>query len=159
MLPLDRECLRDALVFPCASECRHLDRCTPSTWDEILQLSKMVKTGCDAMLYTVLLDNDAEQVPSAIMVTSTDRPFIGAGLPDDVGGRTQARCNVSSKSPLVKRLRSEGEEYLDGDAADGGDGSVLPPLLRHGFWTVLPMPAPRSSTQCRSLWSRTCLTF
>ena len=153
--PLDRECLRDAMVFPCASECRRLDRCTPSAWDEISQLSKMVTTGCDAVLYTVLLDDDAEQIPSAIVATSTDfLPFVGAGLPDDVGGRTQARCNVafvSSKSPLVKRLKSEGEEYLDGDDAGGGDGSVLPPLLRHGFWTVLPVPTP-SSSDTNSSW-------
>ncbi len=147
--PLDRECLRDALVFPCASECRRLDRCTPSAWDEISQLSRMVTTGCDVVLYTVLLDDDAEQIPSAIVATSTDYlPFVGAGLPDDVGGRTQARCNVafvSSRSPIVKRLKSEGEEYLDGDDAGGGDGTVLPPLLRHGFWTVLPVPTPSSS--------------
>ncbi|KAL3777440.1 hypothetical protein ACHAW5_004953 [Stephanodiscus triporus] len=140
--PLDRECLRDALAFPCASECRRLDRCTPSAWDDISRLSKVVTAGCDAVLYTVLLDEDAEQIPSAISATSTDYlPFMGAGLPEDVGKRTQARCNiafVSSESPLVERLKSEGEEYLDEDR-------VLPPLLRHGFWTVLPVPTPSAS--------------
>jgi nucleoside-diphosphate-sugar epimerase len=155
---LDRECLRDALVFPCASECRRLDRCTPSAWDDISKLSRIVTTGCDAVLYTVLLDEDADQIPSAIAATSTEYiPFVGAGLSDDVGGRTQARCNVafvSSKSPLVKRLRSEGEVYLDsddGDDAGGGDGGVLPPLLRHGFWTVLPVTTP-SSSDINSSW-------
>lgn len=151
--PLDRECLRDALTFPCASECRRLDRCTPSAWDDISQLSKVVTTGCDAVLYTVLLDDNAEQIPSAISATSTDYlPFVGAGLPEDVGKRTQARCNVafvSEISPLVERLRSEGEEYLDEEV--DGSGEALPPLLRHGFWTVLPVPTP-SSSDTNSMW-------
>jgi hypothetical protein len=148
--PLDRECLRDALAFPCASECRCLERCTPSAWDDVSALSRVVTTGCDAVLYTVLLDEDAEQIPSAISATTSAEdylPFIGAGLPEDVGRRTQARCNVafvSSSSPLVDRLKSEGEEYLDEDVDDaaggGGGGAPLPPLLRHGFWTVLPVP-------------------
>lgn len=154
--PLDRECLRDALAFPCASECRRLDRCTPSAWDDISQLSKVVTSGCDVVLYTVLLDDTAEQIPSAISATTTDYlPFVGAGLPEDVGKRTQARCNVafmSDRSPLVKRLRSEGEEYLDeevDDAGGGNNGGTLPPLLRHGFWTVLPVP---SSSDANSSW-------
>jgi len=148
--PLDRECLRDALAFPCASECRCLERCTPSAWDDVSALSRVVTTGCDAVLYTVLLDEDAEQIPSAISATTSAEdylPFVGAGLPEDVGRRTQARCNiafVSSGSPLVDRLKSEGEEYLDEDVEDaaggGGGGGPLPPLLRHGFWTVLPVP-------------------
>ena len=55
------------------------------------------------------------------------------------GERTTVRCNVAfvaEGSPLVARLRSEGEFFLeegiDGDNSNGNGGS-LPPLLRHGF--------------------------
>jgi len=147
--PLDRECLRGAPVFPCASECRRSERCTPSAWDDVAVLSKMVTSGCDAVLYTILLDEDAEQIPSATTaMDSSSFSYVGAGLPEDVGRRTQARCNiafVSEESLLVKRLMSEGEEYLDEESADS-NGSGLPPLLRHGFWTVLPVSNPSTSS-------------
>eukprot|EP00579_Thalassiosira_antarctica_P000369 CAMPEP_0201868684 /NCGR_PEP_ID=MMETSP0902-20130614/2464_1 /ASSEMBLY_ACC=CAM_ASM_000551 /TAXON_ID=420261 /ORGANISM="Thalassiosira antarctica, Strain CCMP982" /LENGTH=970 /DNA_ID=CAMNT_0048394049 /DNA_START=71 /DNA_END=2983 /DNA_ORIENTATION=+ len=156
--PLDRECLRGAPVFPCASECRRAERCTPSAWDDVATLSKMVTSGCDAVLYTILLEEGAEQIPSATTVGAADSlPYVGAGLPADVGKRTQARCNiafVSDRSPLVRRLKSEGEEYLDEEnVADGGGGSGgggLPPLLRHGFWTVLPVSTPSSDSNSKS---------
>jgi len=149
---LDRDCLRGAPVFPCASECRRSERCTPSVWDDVSVLSRMITTGCDAVLYTILLDDTAEQIPSATAssVSSESMPYVGAGLPDDVGARTQARCNiafVSDKSPLVKRLKSEGEEYVDEETSDGSSGNnKLPPLLRHGFWTVLPVATPSSDS-------------
>jgi len=141
--PLDRECLRGAPVFPCASECRRAERCTPSAWDDVAVLSKMVTTGCDAVLYTILLDNEAEKIPSASTAIGTDSmPYVGAGLPADIGAKTQVRCNiafVSEASPLVRRLKAEGEEYLEREE------SGLPPLLRHGFWTVLPVKTPSSA--------------
>ena len=157
--PLDRECLHGEPIFPCASECRRTERCTPSAWDDVSTLSKMVTTGCDAVLYTILLDDTAEHIPSATTTVSSSEsmPYVGAGLPEDVGKRTEARCNiafVSDKSPLVKRLKSEGEEYLDEENATDGSGGGsepsgnLPPLLRHGFWTVLPVSTP--STDSRS---------
>lgn len=142
--PLDRECLRGAPVFPCASECRRVERCTPSAWDDVANLSRLVTTGCDAVLYTILLDESTDQIPSAAATVSGFMPFVGAGLPEDLGKRTQARCNiafVSESSPLVQRLKSEGEEYLDEDNESG-----LPPLLRHGFWTVLPVKTPGSNS-------------
>ncbi|KAL7540075.1 hypothetical protein ACHAXR_009836 [Thalassiosira sp. AJA248-18] len=143
--PLDRECLRGAPVFPCSSECSRAERCTPSAWDDVATLSKIVTSGCDVVLYTILLDDGAEQIPSATAAANADSlPYVGAGLPADVGKRTQARCNIafaSDKSPLVQRLRSEGEEYLE----DESENSGLPPLLRHGFWTVLPVSTPSSA--------------
>lgn len=154
--PLDRECLRGAPVFPCASECRRAERCTPSAWDDVATLAKMVTSGCDAVLYTILLEEDAEQIPSATTTVGVDSlPYVGAGLAEDVEKRTQARCNiafVSDKSPLVQRLRSEGEEYLEDENANEGSesGGGLPPLLRHGFWTVLPVPTPSSNANAKS---------
>lgn len=52
----------------------------------------------------------------------------------------------------MQRLRSEGEEYLDEE--DGSDSGGLPPLLRHGFWTVLPVSTPSSVANAESsaLW-------
>lgn len=156
--PLDRECLRSAPVFPCASECRREERCTPSAWDDLAVLSRAVTAGCDAVLYTILLDGKAEQIPSAVATAGEGSlPYVGAGLPEDGGKRTQARCNVafvSDGSPLVQRLRSEEEEYLDEE--DGGDGG-LPPLLRHGFWTVLPVSTQSSdaNAELSTLWLHT----
>ena len=159
--PLDQECLRGAPVFPCASECRLSQRCTPSAWDDVAVLSKFVTSGCDAVLYTILLDETAEQIPSATATVSPESlPYVGAGLPEDVEKRTQARCNIAfvlESSPLVQRLRSEGEEYLDdennnqNDNSSGGS-SGLPPLLRHGFWTILPVSTPSSSSESNSHW-------
>ena len=147
--PLDRECLRGSPVFPCASECSKSERCTPSLWDDVASLSKAVTSGCDAVLYTILLDEDAEQIPSATFAAGVDSfPFMGAGLPTDLGKRTVARCNVafvSEQSPLVQRLKSEGEEYVEDDTTSG-----LPNLLRHGFWTVLPVRTP--SKKDSSAW-------
>ncbi|KAL3787575.1 hypothetical protein HJC23_000063 [Cyclotella cryptica] len=140
--PLDRECLRGSPVFPCASECRRSDRCTPSAWDDVASLSRAVTSGCDAVLYTILLDEDVEQIPSATLAVGVDSsPYVGAGLPSELGKKTAARCNVafvSERSPLVQRLRSEGEEYVEEDSESG-----LPNLLRHGFWTVLPVSTPK----------------
>ncbi|KAL7511044.1 hypothetical protein ACHAXN_007953 [Cyclotella atomus] len=147
--PLDRECLRGSPVFPCASECRRSERCTPSLWDDVASLSRAVTSGCDAVLYTILLDEDAEQIPSATYTVGGDSsPFVGADLPNDLGKRTAARCNiafVSEQSPLVQRLKSEGEEYVEEDPDSG-----LPNLLRHGFWTVLPVRTP--SEKDSSAW-------
>lgn len=158
--PLDRECLRGSPVFPCASECKRSERCTPSLWDDVVKLSRAVTSGCDAVLYTILLDDDAEQIPSATLALVEEgesdadgagvdsSSFVGAGLPTDLGKRTAARCNVafvSEQSPLVKRLKSEGEEYVEEDVESG-----LPNLLRHGFWTVLPVHTP--SKKDSSAW-------
>mmetsp|Transcript_11287 Transcript_11287/g.18659 ORF Transcript_11287/g.18659 Transcript_11287/m.18659 type:complete len:920 (-) Transcript_11287:39-2798(-) len=133
--PFDRECLRGTPVFPCASECSKAESCTPSSWDDAASLSRLVTNGCDAVMFTILLDKDAEQIPSA---TASNVSFVGAGLPDigDVGKQTNARCNiafVSEDSPLVQRLRSEGKVYTDSGNND------LPEMVRHGFWTLLPV--------------------
>lgn len=136
--PLDRDCLRGSPAFPCASECAKEWRCTPSPWDDAAALSSAVTAGCDAVLYTVALDGGLEGIPSAESEDSSS--FVGAGLAGDVGRRTRARCNVafvSDSSPLVGRLRDGGKVYTDDE-----DETGLPPLLRHGPWTVLPVPSP-----------------
>eukprot|EP00984_Skeletonema_dohrnii_P033017 scaffold28345_cov129-Skeletonema_dohrnii-CCMP3373.AAC.1 len=136
--PFDRECLRGASIFPCASECSKAESCTPSAWDAA-SLSRLITSGCDAVMFTILLDKDAEQIPSANASTASSLSFVGAGLPEigDVGERTKARCNiafVSEESPLVQRLRSEGEVYTDAN-----DSNELPEMIRHGYWTLLPL--------------------
>jgi len=137
--PFDRECLRGASIFPCASECSKAESCTPSAWDDAASLSRLITSGCDAVMFTILLDKDAEQIPSANASTASSLSFVGAGLPEigDVGERTKARCNiafVSEESPLVQRLRSEGEVYTDDN-----DSNELPEMIRHGYWTLLPL--------------------
>lgn len=137
--PFDRECLRGASIFPCASECSNAKNCTPSAWDDAASLSRSVTSGCDAVMYTIMLDKDAEQIPSAASSNTSSLSFVGADLPeiDDVGKQTRARCNiafVSEDSPLVQRLRSEGNMYMDGNGSN-----ELPEMIRHGFWTLLPL--------------------
>ena len=138
--PLDRDCLRGSPAFPCASECAKDWRCTPSPWDDVAALSAAVTAGCDAVLYTVALDGTLEGIPSA-EVEADSSSFVGADLAGDTGLRTRARCNVafvSDSSPLVDWLKRGGGVYADDEDEDSG----LPPLLRHGPWTVLPVPSP-----------------
>ncbi|KAL9186915.1 hypothetical protein ACHAXT_010635 [Thalassiosira profunda] len=141
--PLDRECARGAPVFPCASECRRPEKCTPSAWDEVAARSAKVTEGCETVLYTILLDEHAEQIPSAVATATGEASYVGVGLPDDSANEAQAQCNiafVSESSPLVKRLRAEGEEYPDEGSEGNGNGNGNgEPLLRHGFWTILPV--------------------
>ena len=139
--PFDRECLRGTPVFPCASECSKTENCTPSAWDDVASLSRLVTRGCDAVMFTILLDKDADQIPSVVGATAS-ASFVGADLPDDnAGKRTKARCNiafVSEDTPLVQRLRTEGDVY-----SDETDGS-LPSMIRHGFWTLIPVKSASS---------------
>lgn len=142
--PFDRECLRGAPVFPCASECSQAESCTPSAWDDVASLSRLVTSGCDAVMFTILLDEDAEEIPSATATAANSLSFVGAGLPeiDDADKRTKARCNiafVSEDSPLVQRLRSEGQLYTDEN-----DSNNLPAMIRHGFWTLVPLKSATS---------------
>ena len=155
--PLDRECLRGVPVFPCSSECRREERCTPSAWDDVASLSRAVTSGCDAVLFTILLDKNADRIPSATSAQVDSLAFVGSGLPSDLGRRTAARCNVafvSEDSPLVSRLRSEGEEYVEEDA-----GSGLPNLLRHGFWTVLTVKTPEEGGWLHAFSGRYALEY
>ena len=155
---LDRECLRGAPVFPCASECGTPARCTPSAWDDVAALSAAITDGCDAVLYTILPGEDTERITSATAAAGT-RTHVGAGLDEEENGgarRTRARCNVAfvaERSPLVRRLRAEGEEYVEDDGYEGTKGGGLPPLLRHGFWTVLPVATHSSMGGAPPPWT------
>lgn len=136
--PFDRECLRGTPIFPCASECSRSKDCTPSAWDDVASLSRLLTSGCDAVMFTILLDKDAERIPSATVAATSDSLSFVPDI-DGVGKRTHARCNiafVSEDSPLVQRLRSEGGEVY---YSDESDKNKLPPMTRHGFWTVLPV--------------------
>lgn len=143
--PYDKECLHGAPVFPCASECSHESQCIKSYFDDATHISRSITAGCDAVLYTVHLGDDVENIPSAHTAISTDSvPYF-----DDNG----KRCNVafvSEGSTLVRRLKKEkglapflsvSEEFLrrinDGDGR--GAANIL---ISHGFWTLIPVATP-----------------
>ena len=85
-------------VFPCASECSHESQCTHSFYDEIIGWTQKLTAKCDAVLYTVNLDNTLISLPSAhIKVQSKSKSFI------------KGNCNiafVSQNSNLVKSTSS-----------------------------------------------------
>lgn len=143
--PYDKECLHGAPVFPCASECSHESQCIKSYFDDATHISRSITAGCDAVLYTVHLGDNVENIPSAHTAVSTDSvPYF------DVNGK---RCNVafvSEGSTLVRRLKKEkglapfmsvSEEFLR--RINGGDGrGAANALITHGFWTLIPVATP-----------------
>lgn len=143
--PYDKECLHGAPVFPCASECSHESQCIKSYFDDATHISRSITAGCDAVLYTVHLGDNVENIPSAHTAVSTDSvPYF-----DDNG----KRCNVafvSEGSTLVRRLKKEkgrapfmpvSEEFLR--RINEGDGrGAANVLITHGFWTLIPVATP-----------------
>jgi hypothetical protein len=116
--PFDAECLKGAPVFPCASECAHRHQCTPSFYDNVLELTSQWTAQCEAVLYTVDLDRDLISIPSATAAVSTTSQ---SHVVSEYG-----HCNlafVSSKSPLVRQLQAQ---YASGTGP-----------LKHGFWTLV----------------------
>lgn len=55
--PSDTVCLRDATVFPCASECSDTQLCKTSPLDEIVEVGKSITNDCSIVVYTFLPDN------------------------------------------------------------------------------------------------------
>lgn len=135
----DKECLHGAPVFPCAAECAHETQCTTSYFDDVTAFTMDLTEACETVLYTVALDNDLVEIPSAVSQVAKDK-------------RTHLKkplCNiafVSENSPLVRRLKQKHdypsfstvvEEFHRMEDATGTKVS-----LRHGFWTLVPLPVP-----------------
>jgi hypothetical protein len=57
-LPNDKECLKAAPVFPCASECSHEAQCTQSFYDEIMGWTQALTANCETVLYTLDRERD-----------------------------------------------------------------------------------------------------
>jgi UDP-glucuronate 4-epimerase len=126
-LPYDKECLRAAPVFPCASECSHETQCTKSYYDEIIPWTQSLTSECETVLYTVDLDDSLTMIPSAhLKLQSTSKSFLNGN------------CNlafVSDRSPLVQNLK--GSNRLSSFMASGRDK-----LLRNGAWVLVPLNVP-----------------
>lgn len=114
--PLDPECLKGAPVFPCASECSNRHQCTASFYDSVIEQTQQWTEPCEAVLYTVNLDDDLKEIPSATAaVSSTSVSSIQ---------QEKGHCNlafVSSTSPLVQKLQQQNTNQP----------------LKHGFWTLV----------------------
>jgi dTDP-4-dehydrorhamnose reductase len=132
-LPTDAECLHAAPVFPCASECSHVEQCTKSYWDVILGWTQALTQHCQNVLYTVALDPSLDSIPSAhIKVQPNSDPFLPEGT-----------CNlafVSTSSPLVQSLRG-------GMPALGGMSMDRTQLLRTGSWILIPVESGDSRSE------------
>jgi nucleoside-diphosphate-sugar epimerase len=135
----DKECLHGAPIFPCAAECAHETQCTTSYYDDVMAFTMDLTEACETVLYTVALDHDLVEIPSAVSHLAKDK-------------RThlkQQLCNiafVSENSPLVRRLKQKHdypffstvvEEFHRMEDATGTKVS-----LKHGFWTLVPLPVP-----------------
>lgn len=143
--PFDKDCLHGAPVYPCVSECSHENQCTTSYYDDVLILSRSLTSHCEAVLYTVALDEGLTAISSANMAVS----------PDDDSHMKDKVCNiafVSETSPLVRRLK----QVQGYNAAStlfntiyqffGKSDEQKIKLLQHGFWTLVPVPKPAIST-------------
>lgn len=107
----DVECLKGTPVFPCASECAHETQCLPTFWDDVVDYSKALTSGCHTVLYTVALESNLALLPSTVVrVSEKSKP--------------SAECNiafVNEASPLYQLLKKE------------------PPPIKHGFWHLVPV--------------------
>ena len=120
-LPTDKECLRGAPVFPCASECSHEGLCIRSHFDDLMEWTESLTANCETVLYTVDLNPTTDSIPSAhLKVQTTSKSFVDGA------------CNlafVAEHSPLVQSLkRSRVASLLGSDR-----------LLRHGEWILIPV--------------------
>jgi len=126
----DKECLKAAPVFPCASECSHEAQCTPSFYDEIVGWTQSLTAHCETVLYTVDLDESLSSLASAhLKIRSSSKSFLE---PD---------CNlafVSKSSRLVQSLGLSNRM----SSFMGGRGTPL----KHGEWTLIPVNTPPVST-------------
>ena len=119
----DKECLKGTPVFPCASECAHDSQCIPTFYDDVLAYSRMLTEECEAVMYTISLEDDLSAIPSAqVQVSAKSKSHIEGN-----GGR----CNiafVSESSPLYRRLSSSSQT---------NGGKALP--VMHGHWVLIPV--------------------
>lgn len=136
--PFDKECMRGAPVFPCASECSHDVKCTTSIYDDVLFLSRSLTSECSTVMYTVDLNRQLAAIPSANMAISTHH---SSHLPDG--------CNiafVSEDSELIQRLKKEQGFSMSMTAVETfmkyANKSNKPKVLKHGFWTLVPVSTP-----------------
>ena len=113
--PFDNECLKGHTVFPCISECSNPNLCLPSIYDEVAKFSRQLTEGCNIVLYTVMLNPDASDIPSG---RASGRYNASSYVKSSKGS-----CNIafiSETSPLWKKTRKSSKSF--------------------GFWELLPVP-------------------
>eukprot|EP00547_Thalassionema_nitzschioides_P008841 CAMPEP_0194229716 /NCGR_PEP_ID=MMETSP0156-20130528/44033_1 /TAXON_ID=33649 /ORGANISM="Thalassionema nitzschioides, Strain L26-B" /LENGTH=925 /DNA_ID=CAMNT_0038962275 /DNA_START=49 /DNA_END=2826 /DNA_ORIENTATION=+ len=132
----DKECLRGAPVYPCASECSHETQCTTSYYNDVTALTMALTEDCEGVLYTVDLSQELSEIPSAAY--DNKKSHFKSNL-----------CNiafVSEMSPLVRQLKQKNnypffstvaEEFRHVHSTTGKKE-----VLSHGFWTLVPLPIP-----------------
>lgn len=85
----------------------------PPIWDDVIDLSEKVTTGCNAALHTTLLYDDAKQTPLAINLLAMDSlPCVGVGLVVDAGKKMQVQCTIAfvlERNLLVQQLKLGGD--------------------------------------------------
>ena len=117
----DIECLRGMAVYPCASECAHVEQCHPSIWDAAAAKSRRLSSSCSEVWYTVALNRNLVALPSVrVRVSTKSRSNL-------------TKCNfafVSDESPLVQRLQSR---------------SANDDALYYDFWTLIPVALYRAT--------------
>jgi len=131
-LPYDKECLRAAPVFPCASECSHEAQCTKSYFDEVIAWTQSLTSECETVLYTVDLDESLSIVPSAhLKLKTTSKSFL------------KGNCNLAfvlEQSRLVQSLRNS---YRMSSFIGSGQNK----LLRNGAWILVPLNVPSNTSE------------
>jgi nucleoside-diphosphate-sugar epimerase len=129
-LPNDKECLKAAPVFPCASECSHEAQCTSSVYDEVVGWTQALTARCETVLYTVDLHENLISLPSAhVKIQTTSKSFL------------EGNCNlafVSETSPLVQSLRRNSKYRAMSSFMGFSD-------RENGEWILIPLNVPSFS--------------
>jgi nucleoside-diphosphate-sugar epimerase len=171
-LPHDKECLRAAPVFPCASECSHEAQCTHSIFDNTIGWTQVLTERCDTVLYTVALDDKLVSLPSATRAPSSES-FVNQGRgtcnlafvsDSSVLLQTTSRSRRQTTSGTMGFLSmimgrgiggdgsgsttNESNGSGNGSSNGGGQGDVL---LKHGQWILIPVAVPSPSMLASAL--------
>jgi len=123
-LQFDKECLRGAPVFPCASECSHKAQCTKSYYDEVIVLTQKLTSSCETVLYTVDLHESLKSLPSAKPKFQTSKSFL------------KGTCNLAfvSQQSLLFQNKLGASSFMDGGSSIQDDE-----LYRDGSWVLIPL--------------------
>lgn len=141
---LDKGCLNDHVIFPCASEWAEDERCTPSVYDNARKISLYLTKECDVVQYKIVLTKHLESIP--YVCSDSKRENCNHSK------EKKEHCCIAfvrEDSILVSRLKVEQGIRADISIQDLmlSEMSSLTALnsrtvLKQGVWTLIPFNVP-----------------
>ena len=143
--PLDKGCVIDHVIFPCASEWAEDERCTPSVYDNARKISLYLTKECDVVQYKIELLKHLERIPHV----SSDSKRENC---NPNGQEEKEHCCIAfvrEDSTLVSRLKVEQGIQSDISIQDLmlSEMSSLSTqnsrtVLKQGVWALIPFNIP-----------------